>query len=60
MAARLVALRDGESTQAAEDAVVKVDDFTVQLNLRVPDISLIPSFGDLSCALCPSFLPRRR
>lgn len=56
MAARLVALRNGEDKTAAEDAVVKVDDFTVQLNLRNPDITLIPSFGDYP-ALCvhPSF-----
>jgi peptide/nickel transport system substrate-binding protein len=56
MAARLVALRNGEEKTAAEDAVVKVDDFTVQLNLRTPDITLIPSFGDYP-ALCvhPSF-----
>ncbi|PLL12908.1 diguanylate cyclase [Tabrizicola sp. TH137] len=56
MAARLVALRNGEELTAAEDAVVKVDDFTVQLNLRNPDITLIPSFGDYP-ALCvhPSF-----
>lgn len=56
MAARLVALRDGEEKTAAEDAVVKLDDFTVQLNLRSPDITLIPSFGDYP-ALCvhPSF-----
>ena len=56
MAARLVALRNGEEKAAAEDAVVKVDDFTVQLNLRRPDITLIPSFGDYP-ALCvhPSF-----
>lgn len=56
MAARLVALRDGDAKTAAEDAVVKVDDFTVQLNLRIPDITLIPSFGDYP-ALCvhPSF-----
>ena len=56
MAARLVALRNGEEKTAAQDAVVKVDDFTVQLNLRKPDITLIPSFGDYP-ALCvhPSF-----
>lgn len=56
MAARLVALRDGDATKAADDAVVKIDDFTVQLNLRKPDITLIPSFGDYP-ALCvhPSF-----
>lgn len=56
MAARLAALRDPDATTAAEDAVVKVDDHTVQLNLRIPDISLIASFGDYP-ALCvhPSF-----
>lgn len=56
MASRLNALRNGEEKIAAEDAVVKVDDFTVQLNLRVGDITLIPSFGDYP-ALCvhPSF-----
>lgn len=56
MASRLVALRNGDEKTAAEDAVVKVDDFTVQLNLRAPDITLIPSFGDYP-ALCvhPSF-----
>lgn len=51
MAARLAALRDGEAPQAAEGAVVKLDDYTVQLNLFRPDISLIPSFGDYP-ALC--------
>ena len=56
MAARLAALRDGDAKTAAEDAVAKLDDFTVQLNLRTPDITLIPSFGDYP-ALCvhPSF-----
>ncbi|MBU2980714.1 ABC transporter substrate-binding protein [Lentibacter algarum] len=51
MAARLAALREGEATSAAENAVVKIDDYTVQLNLFKPDISLIPSFGDYP-ALC--------
>ncbi|MDW4499372.1 ABC transporter substrate-binding protein [Sulfitobacter sp. D35] len=51
MAARLVALREGDAAEAAEGAVEKIDDFTVQLNLFTPDISLIPSFGDYP-ALC--------
>ncbi|WP_121064527.1 ABC transporter substrate-binding protein [Chachezhania antarctica] len=51
MAARLGALREGDATEAAEGAVVKVDEETVQLNLFRPDISLIPSFGDYP-ALC--------
>lgn len=56
MAARLVALRQGEDTIASEGAIEKVDDYTVRLNLFTPDISLIPSFGDYP-ALCvhPSF-----
>ena len=56
MAARLAALRNGDEKAAADDAIVKVDDFTVQLNLRTPDITLIPNFGDYP-ALCvhPSF-----
>ncbi len=56
MAARLVALRDGDATEAAEGAIEKVDDFTVKLNLFTADISIIPSFGDYP-ALCvhPSF-----
>ena len=56
MAARLSALREGEATEAAEGAIEKLDDFTVRLNLFMPDISLIPSFGDYP-ALCvhPSF-----
>lgn len=56
MAARMVALRDAGQDQAADDAIVALDDMTVKLNLRQPDISLIPSFGDYA-ALCvhPSF-----
>ncbi len=56
MAARLVALRQGEDTVASDGAIEKIDDYTVQLNLFTPDISLIPSFGDYP-ALCvhPSF-----
>lgn len=56
MAARLAAIRDGDQKTAAEDAVAKVDAFTVKLNLRKPDITLIPSFGDYP-AFCthPSF-----
>lgn len=51
MAARLVALREGDETSAADGAVEKIDDYTVRLNLFTPDISLIPSFGDYP-ALC--------
>lgn len=51
MAARLSSLRDGDAAEAAEGAVEKVDDATIRLNLFVPDISLIPSFGDYP-ALC--------
>ncbi len=51
MAARMIALRDRDEPKAAEDAIERIDDFTVQLNLRRPDITLIPSFGDYP-ALC--------
>lgn len=56
MAARMTSLRDEGADQTSDTRVVKVDDMTVQLNLREPDISLIPSFGDYP-ALCvhPSF-----
>jgi peptide/nickel transport system substrate-binding protein len=51
MAARLVALREGDATEAAEGAIERVDDMTVRLNLFVPDISIIPSLGDYP-AIC--------
>ncbi|MAM26231.1 MAG: diguanylate cyclase [Rhodobacteraceae bacterium] len=51
MAARLAALREGDATQAADSAIEKVDEQTVRLNLFMPDITLIPSFGDYP-ALC--------
>ncbi|MDZ4095240.1 MAG: ABC transporter substrate-binding protein [Paracoccaceae bacterium] len=56
MAARLIALRDEGGDTASDAAIEKVDDHTVRLNLRIADISLIPSFGDYP-ALCvhPSF-----
>lgn len=56
MAARMAALREDGADQASDERVVVVDDMTVQLNLRIPDITLIPSFGDYP-ALCvhPSF-----
>ncbi|PKP75833.1 MAG: diguanylate cyclase [Alphaproteobacteria bacterium HGW-Alphaproteobacteria-6] len=56
MAARMIALRDDGADTAADAAIERVDDLTVRLNLRIPDISLIPSFGDYP-ALCvhPSF-----
>lgn len=56
MAARMIALRDEAGETAADTAIERVDDLTVRLNLRIPDISLIPSFGDYP-ALCvhPSF-----
>src|SRR5690606_19884458 len=44
MAARVGALIDPD--KAKEGAIVKVDDHTVQLKLREPDISLIANFTD--------------
>ncbi len=51
MAARLVSLTDPATGKMPDNAVEKIDDHTVQLNLGVPDISLIPSFSDYP-ALC--------
>jgi peptide/nickel transport system substrate-binding protein len=46
MAARVGALIDPDTGKAKEGAIVKVDDHTVQLKLREPDISLIANFTD--------------
>ncbi|MEZ5778614.1 MAG: ABC transporter substrate-binding protein [Paracoccaceae bacterium] len=51
MATRMAALREGDATVATSDAIEKVDDHTVRLHLSVPDITLIPSFGEYT-ALC--------
>jgi peptide/nickel transport system substrate-binding protein len=46
MASRFSALTDEASGKARDGAIVKVDDMTVQLNLSVPDIAVIPNMAD--------------
>ena len=46
MASRCGALIDPATGKARDGAIVKVDDMTVQLNLSVSDIAIIPSMSD--------------
>ncbi len=46
MASRMEALVDSDTKKARTGAIVKVDDFTVRLNLKQPDISIIPGIAD--------------
>ena len=46
MASRLSNLVDPDTKKARSGAIVKVDDFTIQLNLAAPDISIIPGVAD--------------
>ena len=51
MAARMATLIDEETGKAIDGAIERVDDFTVQLNLPKPDITLIAGMSDYP-ALC--------
>jgi len=46
MASRFGALIDEATGQARDGAIARVDDLTVQLNLSVPDIAVIPNMAD--------------
>ena len=46
MATRCASLIDPETGQLDEAAIERVDDYTVLLKLRTPDITLIPSMSD--------------
>lgn len=46
MAGRMGPLIDAETKKAATGAIERVDDYTVRLNLRTADISLVPSMAD--------------
>jgi peptide/nickel transport system substrate-binding protein len=46
VASRMGALVDASTKKAVSGAIEKVDDFTVNLNLPKPDISLIPGMAD--------------
>ncbi|WP_343563208.1 ABC transporter substrate-binding protein [Kiloniella sp. b19] len=46
MASRLNSLVDPDTGVAVEGGIEKVDDYTVRLNLRVPDITIIPAISE--------------
>jgi peptide/nickel transport system substrate-binding protein len=46
MASRFTALIDAATGKARDGAIVIVDDMTVQLNLSVPDIAIVPNMAD--------------
>ncbi len=51
MAARVTAIVDPETKMAAEGAIEVVDSHTLRLNLRQPDITLIPGIADYPAAI---------
>ncbi|MAS43214.1 MAG: diguanylate cyclase [Rhodobacteraceae bacterium] len=56
MASRMASLIDPETSRAGEGVIEKIDDHTVRLNLRVADITVIPSFCDYPALLVhPTF-----
>ena len=46
MATRMAALIDPATKKARDGAIIKVDDFTVKLALKKPDITIIPGMSD--------------
>ena len=46
MAARMAALIDPTTKKARDGAITKVDDYTVKLTLKKPDITIIPGMSD--------------
>ncbi|MEP3231452.1 MAG: ABC transporter substrate-binding protein [Hyphomicrobiales bacterium] len=46
MAGRFATLIDSETKQLAEGIVERLDDYTVMLNLKQPDITIIPGMAD--------------
>lgn len=53
-ASRFTALSDPETKQLREGAVVKLDDYTVQLNLSASDVAIVPNVADYPCAVVHS------
>ena len=51
---RFLALADETTKQLRDGAVVKVDDFTVQLNLAASDVAIVPNLADYPCAVVHS------
>jgi len=54
MANRFPGLLDESTKTLREGAVLKLDDATVQLNLSVPDVSLVPNLADYTAAVVHS------
>ena len=46
MAGRMASLIDADTNKAAAGAIVKLDDYTVQLNLPNSDITIVPGMPD--------------
>jgi peptide/nickel transport system substrate-binding protein len=53
-ASRFLGLSDPETKQLREGAVVKLDDYTVQLNLSASDVAIVPNVADYPCAVVHS------
>ncbi|MEM8653653.1 MAG: ABC transporter substrate-binding protein [Pseudomonadota bacterium] len=51
MASRVAALQDPDTKKLADGTITVIDDHTIQLNLRAPDISLIAGFSDYPAAI---------
>lgn len=51
MASRFGVLVDPNTDKALDGAIVKIDDYTVQLNLPTPDITLIAGMADYPAAI---------
>ncbi len=51
MAGRMASLIDPNTNKAIEGAIVVVDSHTVQLNLPMPDITIIPGMADYPAAI---------
>jgi len=56
MAARMASLIDPDTKKARDGAITRVDDFTVKLALKKPDITIIPGVSDYpGLVVHPSF-----
>lgn len=51
MSTRMVSLIDEATGQAAEGAIVVIDDLTLQLNLQTPDIVIVPAMAEYPGAI---------
>jgi peptide/nickel transport system substrate-binding protein len=54
MASRFLGLVDPETKTLREGAVVKVDDFTVQLKMSLSDVAVVPNLADYPAAVVHS------